>query len=42
MKDILLGFNTSHVTLYLVTDRYKVVQNEFQYISCYSLSRRTL
>ncbi len=34
-----LGFNTSHVTLYLLTKcEIRTFLNKFQYISCYSLS----
>ena len=32
------SFNTSHVTLYHMTKRQKDLRNQFQYISCYSLS----
>ena len=34
-------FNTSHVTVYLYLGRARKYINEFQYISCYCLSKRT-
>ena len=33
------SFNTSHVTLYLCQGTYSATFEEFQYISCYSLSK---
>ena len=33
-----MSFNTSHVTLYLIVNCYRLPSIMFQYISCYSLS----